>query len=153
VLVDVLGAVFLLLSGTLAGVLFAVEIAVVPTILALAAEPYVRVHTLLDRRFDPLMPRINKVALAICVLLVVFAEPVGAKVGIGLAGVATVGVAVVSEVYNVRMNRRIADWDPRALPADWQSVRARWASANRVRTLIAFAGFAAAITGTTLAWT
>jgi hypothetical protein len=151
-LVDVLLAALLLLVGGLAGVLFAVETAIVPAVGALPGERYVQVHRLLDRRFDPLMPRVNKVALAICVGLVVLAGGVGPRVAIALAGVCIIGVAVVSEGWNVRMNRVIDGWNPEAPPTDWSRVRARWALANRVRTLLAIAGFGAAIVGAALAW-
>ena len=151
-IVDFLIVLFLLLSGMLAGVLFTVEIAVVPMVRALPGEPFVRVHTLLDRQFDPLMPRVNKVTLVICAALVAFAPGLAAKVAFAIAGLCIVGVAVVSEVFNVRMNRRIAAWNPRDLPAGWLDVRARWASANRVRTVIALAGFLGAISGVAFAW-
>ncbi|MFA1538350.1 anthrone oxygenase family protein [Actinomadura monticuli] len=150
--VDVLLAVFLLLSGVLAGVLFAVETAIVPVVAVLPADRYVQVHRLLDRRFDPMMPRVNKVALAVCAALVVVADGVWPRVAVGCAGLCVVGVAVVSEGWNVRMNRVIDGWDPAAPPADWPGVRARWASANRARTLLAAAGFGAAIAGASLVW-
>lgn len=148
---ELLIAVFVLLAGLLAGVLFTVEVAIVPTIRALAPEPWINVHILLDRRFDPMMPRINKVALAISLVLIVFTPGVPAKIAFGVAAVCIVGVAYVSEVYNVRMNKRIAAWEITDLPADWGSVRTAWASANRVRTLIALAGFAATIAAVALA--
>lgn len=72
--VAVLTAVFLLLTGLLAGTLFTVEVAVVPTLGALPGERWVQVHTLLDHRFDPMMPRINMVTLASCLGLVIFAD-------------------------------------------------------------------------------
>ncbi len=144
-------AVFVLLAGLLAGVLFAVETAIVPTIRALAPEPWVNVHILLDRRFDPMMPRINKVALAIGAVLVIFTPGIGAKIAFGVAAICIIGVAYVSEAYNVRMNKKIAAWDLTDLPHDWTAMRSRWASANRVRTLIAIAGFVATITAVALA--
>lgn len=152
VLLDVLLAVFLLLSGTLAGVLFAVEVAIVPAVGALPGERYVQVHRLLDRRFDPLMPRVNKVALAVCALLVVVAGGLWPRVAIALAGLCIVGVAVVSERWNVRFNRVVDRWDAEAPPDGWQGIRARWAAANRVRTLFALAGFGVAILGAALVW-
>jgi hypothetical protein len=49
------------------------------------------------------------------------------------------------------MNKKIAAWDLADLPPDWGAMRARWASANRVRTLIALAGFVATIAAVALA--
>jgi uncharacterized membrane protein len=150
--VDILLGVFLLLSGTLAGVLFAVEVAIVPAAAALPGERYVQVHRLMDRRFDPLMPRVNKVTLAVCVALVIMVGGIWPRIAIALAGLCIVAVAVVSEGWNVRINRVIDRWDPHAPPEDWPAVRARWAAANRVRTLFAVAGFGVAILGTALSW-
>ncbi|GLW63927.1 hypothetical protein Arub01_21710 [Actinomadura rubrobrunea] len=149
--VDLLLGLFLLLSGALAGVLFAVETAIVPAVSALPGDVYVRVHRLLDRRFDPMMPRVNKVSLAVCAALVVLAGGVWPRVALACSGLCIIGVAVVSEGWNVRMNRVIDGWDPAAPPPDWSRVRARWAAANRVRTLLAIAGFGAAVLGSALA--
>jgi hypothetical protein len=150
--VDTLVALFLFLSGGLAGVLVAVEIAVVPMFADLPGERYVQVHRLLDPRFDPLMPNANKVALGIGVLLMIFAHGIGAKLSFGIAEVGIIGVALVSELSNVRINRRMDTWDLEQLPEGWSGVRARWARSNRDRTLIALFGFAAAIAGTILIW-
>ncbi|GAA1774758.1 anthrone oxygenase family protein [Actinomadura chokoriensis] len=150
--VDALLAAFLLLSGVLAGVLLAVETAIVPVVAVLPADRYVQVHRLLDRRFDPMMPRVNKVSLAVCAALVAAGGGVWPRVAVGCAGLCIIGVAVVSEGWNVRMNRVIDGWDPAAPPPDWPGVRARWAAANRARTLLAVAGFGAAITGAALVW-
>lgn len=150
--VDVLLGVFLSLSGALAGVLFTVEVAIVPAVGTLSGERFVQVHRLLDRRFDPLMPRVNKVALAVCATLMVLAGDVWPRIAIALAGLCIVAVAVVSEGWNVRINRVVDRWDPEALPDDWSEVRTRWAAANRVRTLFAVAGYAATIIGAALIW-
>jgi uncharacterized membrane protein len=147
---NVLASTFLLLTGILAGTLFTVEVAIVPALGSLSAERWVQVHTLLDKRFDPLMPRINKVSLVICAALVVFAPGPAAKVAFALGGLCTIGVAVVSEAFNVRMNRHVSSWDPGALPVEWLGLRARWASFNRVRTIIAVVGFASVIVGAVL---
>lgn len=145
--VSTLAWVFLLLSGILAGTLFTVEVAIVPTLGALTGDRWVQVHTLLDKRFDPMMPRLNMVSLVICAALVVLADTPAAKVAFALGGLFTVGVAVVSEVFNVRMNKHLNRWDPQRLPPEWLGVRTRWASWNRVRTVFAVAGFASAIVG------
>jgi hypothetical protein len=144
---QLLAGAFIVLSGLLAGTLFMVEIAVVPAFGALPGERWVQVHRLLDRRFDPLMPRINKVALVICAAVVVLADDLPAQVAFAAGGLGIVGVAVVSEAYNVRLNRHVERWDARALPPDWPELRARWASANRARTLFAVLGFAGAVAG------
>jgi uncharacterized membrane protein len=150
-LTEVLAGLFLLLTGALAGVLMAVAVAVVPMMSALPGERWVQVHRLLDPGFDPLMPRANKVTLAIGVVLAIIAPGVAAKTGFALAVLCVVGVAFVSERYNVRMNRHIDTWDDE-LPAGWTVLRTRWAVWNQVRTLIAVIGFAAAIAASMFAW-
>jgi hypothetical protein len=117
---------------------------------ALPGQSWVKVHRLLDPGFDPMMPRVNKVALAVGVALVVLAGPAAARACFGLAIAGIIGVALVSELRNVPMNRRIDGWAE--LPEDWQLLRKRWSQANRLRTLLAVAAFAAAVCGTYFAW-
>jgi uncharacterized membrane protein len=93
------------------------------------------------------MPRVNKMSLAVCASLVVLAGGAPAKVAFAAAGLGTIGVAAVSEAFNVRLNRRLEAWDTTALPAEWPQLRSRWASANRVRTLLALAAFGGAVIG------
>jgi uncharacterized membrane protein len=148
--VDVLAALLLLLSGALAGVLVAVEIAVVPMLADLPGESYVQVHRLLDPRFDPLMPTVDKIALAVGLALIVLAPGAAAKSAFAVAEAGLVGVALVSELSNVRINRAIDTWEADRLPRMWAETRTRWARANRLRTWIALAGFAATIAGISL---
>jgi uncharacterized membrane protein len=148
--VVVSAATFVLMTGILAGLLFAVDLAVVPALAALPGDRYVQVHRLLDPRFDPLMPRFNKVTLAIGVLLVIAAPGVPARAGFAVAVLCVIAVALVSELRNVRLNRRIDTWDTGALPAGWRQIRLRWGHWNRIRTLISIAGFVAAVVATLL---
>lgn len=150
-LVVVLAAAFVLMTGILAGLLFAVDLAVVPTLAALPGDRYVQVHRLLDPRFDPLMPRFNKVTLGIGVMLAILAPGMLAKAGFAVAVLCVVGVALVSELRNVRLNRLIDIWDTSRLPAEWHWVRVRWGHWNRVRTLISIVGFLAAVVAAFLA--
>lgn len=149
-LMSALAGLLVLLSGALAGVLLAVEIAVVPMMGALSGDRYVQVHQLLDPRFDPLMPAVARVAMGTDVALTVFAPGAGARVAFGAAEAGLIAVALVSELSNVRLNRSIDTWDPDRLPGTWARTRDRWARSNRYRTLLAVAAFAAAITGAAL---
>jgi anthrone oxygenase-like protein len=144
--INVLAGVYLLLSGVLAGVLVAVEIAVVPMLGALPGERFVQVHRLLDPNFDPVMPRMNKVALAVGAAILVFGSGgLPPKIAVATAEVCIIGVALVSELANVRINRRIHTWDVADLPADWRGIREHWFWANRARTALGVAAFTAAI--------
>jgi uncharacterized membrane protein len=148
--VQIISPVFLVMSGLLAGTLFMVEIALVPTLGALPADRWRQVHLLLDRRFDPLMPRINRVTLAFGVVLAIFAGNWPARIAFAVGVIGVIGVAVVSEAFNVRMNRVVEHWNPDAIPSDWAWLRSRWAAWNRVRTLVALAGFVGAAVGAAL---
>jgi hypothetical protein len=150
VVVDLLSSSMVVLTGVLAGTLFTVESAIVPTLLSLPGDRWIQVHTGLDSRFDPLMPSINKVSLGICAALVVLADGTAAKTAFALGGAGTVAVALVSELFNVRMNKRIVGFDPDALPAGWTGLRAKWAAANRARTLFALGGFVSTVVGAAL---
>jgi hypothetical protein len=143
----VLLAVNAILLGAIAGVLLAVDMAVVPVLSALRAGAYVQIHRMLDPRFDPLMPWLSKLALVTGVaVLVIERGGVGPRIIAGIAEACLVGVALVSELVNVRINRGIDTWDIAHPPGDWSSVRARWFRANRARTILAAAGFIAAVT-------
>lgn len=146
-LTTVLLAVYAVLLGALAGVLLAVDIAVVPMLAALHGSLFVRIHRTLDPRFDPLMPWVSKLALAAGVaLLITESGGVGPRVALAVAEGCLLAVALVSELVNVRINRGIDRWDAAGLPHDWARIRARWFRANRVRTILAVAGFLAAVT-------
>ncbi|MFF3905062.1 anthrone oxygenase family protein [Streptomyces sp. NPDC001848] len=149
----VLAAVFVLCTGVLAGALVAVERAVVPMLLRLPRQTWSEVHRLLDPGFDPLMPTVNKVALATGLGLSFLAPTSAAKATFACALASVVGVALVSELRNVRMNRRIDAWaEAGEIPDGWGALRADWARANRLRTACAVAGFCAALGGCWLAW-
>jgi uncharacterized membrane protein len=140
--------VAVLTSGTVAGVLFSVARAVAPTFDALPGDRWVQVHQLLDPHFDPFMPRVTKVTLAAAAVVTALGRPWPAQLLFGAGLAASVGVALVSEVANVPMNRRVLAWRADDLPAEWPAVRERWKRANRLRTACAWAAFALYAAGT-----
>lgn len=148
--IDALAGLLLLLTGALAGVLVAVQIAVVPMLADLPGDRFVQVHRLLDPRFDPLMPTVDKVALGVGAVLTAYAPTGQARVAYAVAEAGLVGVALVSELSNVRINRSIDTWRTDQLPLSWAETRDRWARANRHRTWIALAAFTAAIVAVAL---
>lgn len=149
-LMDALAGVVVVLCGALAGALLAVEVAVVPMMGALSGDRYVQVHRLLDRRFDPLMPVLARIAMGADLFLTVFAPGWGARAAFAAAEAGLIGVALISELSNVRLNRAIDTWEPDRLPGTWARTREHWARANRYRTLVAAVAFAAATTGAAL---
>ncbi|MFF8955261.1 anthrone oxygenase family protein [Streptomyces sp. NPDC014894] len=152
-LVAFLAAVLVLCTGVLAGALLAVERAVVPMLLSLPRQTWAEVHRRLDPGFDPLMPTVNKAALAAGLALSVLAPGADAKAAFASALGGTAGVALVSELRNVRMNRRIGAWaESGRFPDGWGELRDAWARANRLRTALAALAFCAALYGCRLAW-
>ncbi|MFU8850846.1 anthrone oxygenase family protein [Micromonospora sp. SL1-18] len=148
-----LAVVFVLCTGVLAGVLVAVDRAVVPMLLRLPRQTWSEVHRLLDPGFDPLMPTVNKVALATGLGLAFLAPSPAARAAFATALAGVVGVALVSELANVRMNRRIDAWaEAGEIPDGWATLRARWARANRWRTASAVLAFGVALYACWLAW-
>ncbi|MGP3925232.1 anthrone oxygenase family protein [Streptomyces sp. 8N616] len=148
-----LAVVFVLCTGVLAGALIAVERAIVPMLLQLPRQTWSQVHRALDPGFDPLMPTVNKVALAAGLGLSFLAPGAAAKTAFAVALAGVVGVALVSELRNVRMNRRIDEWAAAGeIPDDWRTLRDRWARANRRRTASALLAFCVALCGCWLAW-
>jgi hypothetical protein len=144
-LAALLAVAVVLAVGTLAGTLVAVATAVVPVFRALPAARYIQLHQLLDPGFDPLMPWISRLAMLASVALVVLAPHPAARFAWGAGLLLTGLVAVVSEVRNVSINRRVLSWDPQSPPADWALLRARWARGHQLRTCFAVAAFLADI--------
>ncbi|WP_406384927.1 anthrone oxygenase family protein [Streptomyces sp. NBC_01618] len=148
-----LASVLVLCTGVLAGALIAVERAVVPMLLRLPRQSWSEVHRLLDPGFDPLMPTVNKVALAAGLGLSFLAPGAGAKAAFATALAGVAGVALVSELRNVRMNRRVDAWaEAGEIPEGWETLRDRWARANQLRTAFAVLAFCAALSGCCLLW-
>ncbi|MEU5210199.1 DUF1772 domain-containing protein [Streptomyces sp. NPDC020742] len=121
--------------GVVAGVLFAVALSVVPAFLAMPPADYVRVHQLVGRHFDKVMPPLVLCSVAADIALAVPAS--GAR-GLYLTGALLLaGVSVVSQFGNVPINRRVKALTPTRLPADWQDLRPRWRTLHLLRTALA----------------
>jgi uncharacterized membrane protein len=132
-----LGVPLLVASGTVAGVLFAVALSVVPAFLDLPPDRYIEVHKLIGRRFDHVMPPL---VVASAVLDVVLAATTASTTCRGLfvsAAVLGSGVAAVSQFGNVPLNRRVKSIPAGCVPTDWDDPRARWRALHLVRTSLA----------------
>jgi uncharacterized membrane protein len=129
-------------SGLLAGTLFGVAVGVVPAFASVSAERYVSLHRVVGAGFDRVMPRI---VAATTVLDVTAAFGATAEVrGLLLtAAVLQVGVALVSQLGNVPINRVVRSLPEGALPAGWSDPRGRWRRFHLLRTSFALAGLAA----------
>jgi uncharacterized membrane protein len=123
-------------SGTVAGVLFAVALSMVPALMAMSPDRYVHAHILLGRNWDPTMPLIVLAATAADLALVA-AAPSQQRLLFGAAASSLIGVSVVSHLCNVPINRRMRALDPENIPADWEDPRPAWRRWHLLRTVLA----------------
>jgi uncharacterized membrane protein len=56
-----------------------------------------------------------------------------------------IGVLVITLAVEVPIDNLIANWTEETLPADWQQIRARWATFHTVRTFLSLGAVAAAV--------
>jgi uncharacterized membrane protein len=138
-----LSTLMLLGSGTVAGVLFAVAISTVPALAAMTPDRYVYVHGLLGRNWDPTMPLIVLSTIALDTALAVLAPGARPRALIVGAAVCLAGVAAVSHLCNVPINKRVHRTDPRAIPPGWHDPRPEWRHWHLLRTTLSMLALAA----------
>lgn len=134
---DALRVLVLLGSGVVAGVLFAVALAVLPALTAMPADRYVYTHQLIGPRWDPTMPILVLAGTAADIALAFLAPE--SRSWYVAAAVLSALVSVVSHFANVPINRRVRTLDPDDLPADWRDPRPRWRRWHTARTVLALA--------------
>jgi len=136
--VDVwLGVAVLLGSGLTAGVLFSVALSVVPAFLGVPPERYVEMHKLIGRRYDHVMPPMVATWTVLDVVLAVGAGTTAGRALFALAAALGCGVAAVSQLGNVPINRRVKALPAGPVPVDWDDPRTRWRVLNLLRTYLA----------------
>lgn len=135
----VLVPLLLLTDGLATGVMLATVIGLAPYQLALPYQSYVGAIQFLWKRYDPMMPIMNVLALLCDIGLVAVTEERSARTLFGLAGLLLLVVMVVSVVKNVPINRFVMSLDPQHEPADWARLdpRVRWRNWNLFRTTLA----------------
>ncbi|MEW9547187.1 anthrone oxygenase family protein [Nonomuraea sp. NPDC050783] len=132
----------LLGSGTTAGVMFAVALSVVPALAAMPPARYVEAHRLLGRNWDPTMPVIVLSTALADLVLALLAPGVAARSLHAAAVVLVLGVAGVSHLLNVPLNRAVKALGPAsAIPRDWADPRPAWRGYHLVRTALAGLAF------------
>ncbi|WP_157408371.1 DUF1772 domain-containing protein [Actinoplanes sp. N902-109] len=144
-----LSVVLLLASGTVAGVLFAVALSIVPALLAMPPGRYIYAHKLLGRNWDPTMPALVLSSTLLAAVLAVLATDRARTVLFAVAAVLLVAVAGVSHLANVPINKQLRELDPDRMPVQWQDPRRLWRRWHLLRTgfaVLALALIATAIT-------
>jgi len=136
------GLLVLVGNGLTAGVLFSVSLSVVPAFAAVPPERYVELHKLIGRRYDQVMPPLVLTGVLLDVLLAVRADTGSGRLLFALAAVLGAGVAAVSQLGNVPINRRVKRVPAGPVPAGWADPRTRWRAFNLARTCLAVFGLA-----------
>jgi len=129
--------------GLLVGGLFFVNMAVVPTFIALSTGRYAEVHHVLDRYSDPYMPILTFSTALLAIGELWFTHSAWQLVSrlIGISCI--VSVAVISIRVHGPLNRRIRTWRPDRQIEQLSEIRARWVAGHRFRTVLAFIGLVA----------
>lgn len=138
-----LGVAVLLGSGLTAGVLFSVALSVVPAFQGVPPERYVEMHKLVGRRYDHVMPPMVLTWTLLSAVLATQAGSTPQRLLLALGAAAGCGVAAVSQLGNVPINRQVKALPAGPVPAGWADPRARWRAYNLVRTYLAVLGLAA----------
>lgn len=132
-----LGLVVLVGGGLTAGVLFSVALSVVPAFQGMPPERYVEVHKLVGRRYDHVMPPMVITWTVLDVVLAARAQTGSAQALLLVAAVLGAGVALVSQLGNVPINRQVKALPAGPVPAGWSDPRSRWRAFNLIRTYCA----------------
>jgi uncharacterized membrane protein len=136
-MVDLLAVAVLVGSGTVAGVLFAVALSMVPALMAMTPDRYIYAHKLLGRNWDPTMPALVLGSTAADIALAASAPDPTARALFALAAVLLFGVSIVSHLANVPINKRMRGVDENLIPADWTDPRPLWRRWHLLRTALA----------------
>jgi uncharacterized membrane protein len=132
-----LGFLVVVGSGLTAGVLFSVALSVVPAFLAVPPDRYIEMHKLVGRRYDHVMPPMVATWTVLDLVLAAGADTDRGRLLFGTAAVLGCGVAVVSQLGNVPINRRVKRMPAGEVPAGWLDPRHRWRVLNLLRTYLA----------------
>lgn len=89
---------------------------------------------------------ISAVVIGLVVVVLLFRSPSTTAAWLALIGLLLmIGVLVITLAVEVPIDNLIANWTEETLPADWQQIRARWATFHAVRTFLSLGAVAAAV--------
>ncbi|MBP2708262.1 DUF1772 domain-containing protein [Microbispora sp. RL4-1S] len=130
-------------AGIQAGALLMFLYGVCPTLRALDVPSWMRLHVSLDRSIERYMPALNLVTGGSTVILLFLAQDDLARWLRGLALACNIGLALISELANVRLNKVIASRSQSGQTEAMAEVRARWITWHGRRTAVISVGFLA----------
>lgn len=133
----------LLGTGVTSGVFVAVAISVVPALRDMAGDRYIETHLLLGRNWDPTMPLIVLTTTACDAVLAAAHHDSALAASLGpLAAALMLGVAGVSHLLNVPINKKVKGTSPQAaLEPQWEDPRPLWQRWHWLRTTLAITAF------------
>lgn len=127
----------------LVGGLFFVNMAVVPTFIALNTGRYAEFHHVLDRYSDPYMPILTFSTALLAIGELWFPQSAWQFTSRIIGIICIMGVALISMRVHGPLNRRIRLWKPDKQIEHLDEIRARWVVGHRIRTIVAFIGLIA----------
>ncbi len=134
--------------GLFAGLLYAFQQGVIPTLNTLSAGEYIKVQQGLIRALDAFPTGVIVVAsmsmlLPLYPLVRLWRERRSTYWRLTALGwlLFFLGVGVFTIALNVPINNVVLTWDAAAPPADWSALRDRWNGLNAIRTPINYVSF------------
>jgi hypothetical protein len=132
----------ILISGVIAGVFVAVQIAQVPVQRTLGPRDFVLVKSRFEQGYGRKMPPLVAASLIAPIPVYVTGSELSAVTILVAAGhVCSLAVLVVTAIYNLPVNREAVNWDPGNPPADWEAKRDRWHRGHVIRLPFAVIAF------------
>jgi hypothetical protein len=98
---------------------------------------YVELHKLVGRRYDHVMPPVVASWTLSDAVLAAGTGTASGRLLFALAAILGCGVAAVSQLGNVPINRRVKRMAAGPVPLDWADPRERWRAFNLARTYLA----------------
>ena len=134
-MLDAILLLSLLTSGLLVGNELAVALVIHPVLYSVPGESHARVAKPLAARLGRFMPfwYVASLLLAILQLLAIGRNSLEAWWLCCAAAILLALISVLSILFPVPINNRIARWDLNQLPQDWMSMRRRWDLYHQVR--------------------
>ncbi len=133
-------------AGIITGTWVVTQLALIPARKHFPAESATKLHHVAERgidRFNPLCAATSLIAGVL--ILVLHLSPTRTSAlftAVGCAG--NLGAVLISVLWNLPINRKIASWSAGAVPPEYPQIQQRWDRGNLARTglgLVAFASY------------
>jgi uncharacterized membrane protein len=152
-MIQVLIPVALLANGIAAGVMLGNAIGPAALALELPYDRYVDMIKYLWPKYDPFVPILNALALALDAIIAIIVPRSQASDGVpvlfSLAAALLTILVVISLTKNVPINKYVTGLDPVTQPEDWpdRDPRSTWKKWNQIRVALALMALGAGLAG------